>query len=105
MYATEKENPKNPNYPFRNIYKPREEETDALITKAEVDDIIDGADNSGGKSVIADENNTSERIRWMNSLNNACRLVQGQVITVDEVNPMKSIVQLANVFYKLEPQR
>lgn len=41
----------------------------------------------------------------MNSLNNACRLVQGQVIMVDEVNPMKSIVQLANVFYKLESQR
>jgi hypothetical protein len=42
---------------------------------------------------------------WMNSLNNACRLVQGQVIPIDEMNPMKSIVQLANVFYKLEPQR
>ena len=41
----------------------------------------------------------------MNSLNNACRLVQGQVVPIDEMNPMKSIVQLANVFYKLEPQR
>ena len=32
VYATEKRNPKNPKYPYRNIYMPKEEETDALMT-------------------------------------------------------------------------
>ena len=105
VYATEKPNRKNPKYPYRNIYMPREEDKDALLTKSDIDEIFDKADDNNGKLVASDEQDKSERIRWMNSLNNACRLVQGQVMPIDEMNPMKSIVQLANVFYKLEPQR
>jgi hypothetical protein len=105
VYVTEKPNKKNPKYPYRNIYMPRDGEEGALLTKSDIDDIFDKADDNGGKLVATDEKDKSERIRWMNSLNNACRLVQGQVVPIDEMNPMKSIVQLANVFYKLEPQR
>ena len=105
VYVTEKPNKKNPKYPYRNIYKPRDEEEGALLSKSDIDEIFDQADDKGGKIVATDEKDKSERIRWMNSLNNACRLVQGQVMPIDEMNPMKSIVQLANVFYKLEPQK
>ena len=104
VYATEKRNPKNPKYPYRNIYMPKDEE-ESLLSKSDIDEIFDKADNNGGKLAVTDENGKSERIRWMNSLNNACRMVQGQVIPINEMDPMKSIVQLANVFYKLEPQR
>ena len=105
VYATEKRNPKNPKYPYRNIYRPRDEEEDALLTKSDIDDIFEKADDNGGKLTATDETDKSERIRWMNSLNNACRLVQGQVVPINETNPMQSIVQLANVFNKLEPQK
>ena len=105
VYATEKRNPKNPKYPYRNIYMPRDEEESALLTKADVDEIFEKANGNGEQPAVGSETDKSERIRWMNSLNNACRLVQGQVIPIDEMNPMKSIVQLANVFYKLEPQK
>ena len=83
---------------------PRDEE-DALLSKSDIDDIFEKANGNDEKPTAGSEPDKSERIRWMNSLNNACRLVQGQVIPIDEMNPMKSIVQLANVFNKLEPQR
>ena len=105
VYTTEKRNPKNPKYPYRNIYMPRDEEESALLTKSDIDEIFENANGTGEKPAAFNEADKSERIRWMNSLNNACRLVQGQVIPIDEMNPMKSIVQLANVFNKLEPQR
>ena len=105
VYATEKRNPKNPKYPYRNIYMPRDEEESALLAKADVDEIFEKANGTDEKPAAFNETDKSERIRWMNSLNNACRLVQGQVVPIDEMNPMKSIVQLANVFNKLEPQR
>ena len=105
VYATEKPNKKNPKYPYRNIYMPKDEEEGELLTKSDIDNIFDKADDNNGKLVATDEKDKSERIRWMNSLNNACRLVQGQVMPINETNPMQSIVQLANVFYKLEPQR
>ena len=105
VYATEKPNKKNPKYPYRNIYMPRDKDEDELMTKADIDEIFEKANGNDEKPAAFNEADKSERIRWMNSLNNACRLVQGQVIPIDEMNPMKSIVQLANVFNKLEPQR
>ncbi len=104
VYVTEKPNKKNPKYPYRNIYMPREDVEDALLTKSDIDDIFEKANGNDEKPATGSEADKSERIRWMNSLNNACRLVQGQVVPIDEMNPMKSIVQLANVFNKLEPQ-
>lgn len=101
VYATEKENPKNQKYPYRNIYKPLED--DEPMTNME--DQKPGQTGQIEEEARNGESEKSERIRWMNSLNNACRLVQGQVIGVDTRNPMNSIVQLANVLYKLEPQR
>ena len=104
VFAIKKRNSKNPKYPYRNIYKPRTEEGD--------DEPIFSSDEDNQQQAghVEDTPTTSEidkneRIRWMNSLNNACRLIQGQVIQFDESNPMNSIVQLANVIYKLEPQR
>lgn len=104
VFAIKKHNQKNPKYPYRNIYKPRTEETDEepVLTFEEQTQQQAGHIED---TPIADESNKNERIRWMNSLNNACRLIQGQVIQFDKRNPMKSIVQLANVMYKLEPQR
>ncbi len=104
VYVTEKPNKKNPKYPYRNIYMPRDEEG-ALLSKSDIDEIFEKANCTDEKPTEIHEADKSERIRWMNSLNNACRLVQGQVIPINETNPMQSIVQLANVFYKLEPQR
>jgi len=103
VYATEKENPNNPKYPYRNIYKPLEQEDDEPMTDTgnQAPAQIRRIEEEARKG----ETEKSEQIRWMNSLNNACRLVQGQVIGVDNRNPMNSIVQLANVLYKLEPQR
>ncbi len=101
VYATEKANPKNPKYPYRNIYKPLEEETPTIDT----DDQTPEQTGRIEEEPLTSEADKSERIRWMNSLNNACRLVQGQVMPINQANPMQSIVQLANVFYKLEPQR
>ena len=83
------------------------------MSKSDIDDIFEKAEDTDEKpqaghvedKPVYNENDKNERIRWMNSLNNACRLVQGQVVPINETNPMKSIVQLANVFYKLEPQR
>ena len=113
VFAIKKHNSKNPKYPYRNIYKPREEETDALMTKSDIDDIFEKAEDTDEKpqaghvedKPVYNENDKNERIRWMNSLNNACRLIQGQVIEYNPQKPMNSIVQLANVIYKLEPQR
>ncbi len=106
VYATEKPNKKNPKYPYRNIYMPRnEEEYEEEFTGEDIQNIFEKANGNDEKPAIDSEADKSERIRWMNSLNNACRLVQGQVIPINETNPMQSIVQLANVFYKLEPQR
>ena len=105
VYVTEKPNKKNPKYPYRNIYMPRDEEEDALLSKSDIDEIFEKAEGNGEQPAAGNETDKSERIRWMNSLNNACRLVQGQVMPIDEMDPMKSIVQLANRFYKLEPQR
>ena len=105
VYATEKRNPKNSKYPYRNIYMPKDEEASELLTKTDIDEIFEKANSTDEKPAAFNETDKSERIRWMNSLNNACRLVQGQVIPINEMDPMKSIVQLANVFYKLEPQR
>jgi len=105
VFAIEKPNKKNPKYPYRNIYMPRDEEESELLTKSDIDEIFEKADDNGEKPAEVREADKSERIRWMNSLNNACRLVQGQVVSIDEMNPMQSIVQLANVFYKLEPQK
>lgn len=104
VFAIKKHNQKNPKYPYRNIYKPRTEETDEepVLTFEEQTQQQAGHIED---TPIADESNKNERIRWMNSLNNACRLIQGQVIQFDKRNPMKSIVQLANVMYKLEPQK
>ncbi|MFC1574260.1 hypothetical protein ACFL30_03670 [Candidatus Latescibacterota bacterium] len=104
VFAIKKCNQKNPKYPYRNIYKPRTEETDeepVFTLEEETQQQAGHIDDTP----ITDENNKNERIRWMNSLNNACRLIQGQVIQFDESNPMNSIIQLANVIYKLEPQR
>ena len=113
VFAVKKRNPKNPKYPYRNIYKPREDEPEALMSKSDIDEIFEKAgetDELSQAGHVEDEPVTAEidkneRIRWMNSLNNACRLIQGQVIQFDESNPMNSIVQLANVIYRLEPQR
>ena len=104
VFAIKKRNPKNPKYPYRNIYKPRTEEGDdePVFTLEEETQQQAGHIED---TPITDENNKNERIRWMNSLNNACRLIQGQVIEYNPQNPMNSIVQLANVIYKLEPQR
>ena len=104
VFAIEKPNKKNPKYPYRNIYMPRDgEENDEEFSKSDIQAIFNNGEE--GKPAEVREADKSERIRWMNSLNNACRLVQGQVIPIDEMNPMQSIVQLANVFYKLEPQK
>ena len=105
VYATEKPNKKNPKYPYRNIYMPRdEEENDEEFSNADIQKIFEKANGNDENPAAFSETDKSERIRWMNSLNNACRLVQGQVVPIDKMNPMQSIVQLANVFYKLEPQ-
>ena len=106
VYATEKRNPKNPKYPYRNIYMPRDEEEEGeTLNSSDIQEIFEKANGNDEKPAAGNETDKSERIRWMNSLNNACRLVQGQVMPIDEMDPMKSIVQLANRFYKLEPQR
>ena len=106
VYTVEKPNKKNPKYPYRNIYMPKnEEENEEEFTSEDIQNIFEKANGNDEKPAIISETDKSERIRWMNSLNNACRLVQGQVIPINEANPMQSIVQLANVFYKLEPQR
>ena len=104
VFAIEKPNKKNPKYPYRNIYMPRDsEENDEPFSNTDIQNIFENGEE--GKPAAVSEIDKSERIRWMNSLNNACRLVQGQVVPIDEMNPMQSIVQLANVFYKLEPQK
>lgn len=106
VYTVEKPNKMNPKYPYRNIYMPRdEEENEEELTGEDIQNIFEKANGNDEKPATISETDKSERIRWMNSLNNACRLVQGQVIPINETNPMQSIVQLANVFYKLEPQR
>ncbi len=113
VFAVKKQNPKNPKYPYRNIYKPREDGPETLMSKSDIDVIFGNAEETDEKpqsghiedEPVTAEIDKNERIRWMNSLNNACRLIQGQVIQFDENNPMNSIVQLANVIYKLEPQR
>ena len=106
VYTVEKPNKKNPKYPYRNIYMPRdEEENEEELTNDDIQGIFEKVNGNEDKPAAGSETDKSERIRWMNSLNNACRLVQGQVIPINETNPMQSIVQLANVFYKLEPQR
>ena len=103
VFAIKKANQKNPKYPYRNIYKPRTEDTeDEPVFTLEEETQQTGHIE---ETPIADEHNKNERIRWMNSLNNACRLIQGQVIQFDKRNPMNSIVSLANVMYKLEPQK
>ena len=104
VFAIKKHNQKNPKYPYRNIYKPRTEETDEEPVETFEEEIRQQSEHIED-TPIADESNKNERIRWMNSLNNACRLIQGQVIEYNPQNPMNSIVQLANVIYKLEPQR
>ena len=106
VYATEKRNPKNPKYPYRNIYMPRDEKEEGeSLTSSDIQEIFEKANGTDEKPAAFNETDKSERIRWMNSLNNACRLVQGQVVPINETNPMQSIVQLANVFNKLEPQK
>jgi hypothetical protein len=92
--ATEKENPNNPKYPYRNIYKPKGGEEVAVIESPRPEESATDA-----------EMERSDKIRWMNSLNNACRLAQGQVVLIDRKNPINSIVQLANVLYKVEPNK
>ena len=105
VYVTEKPNKKNPKYPYRNIYMPRDEkENEEEFTGEDIQNIFEKANGNDEKPATIGETDKSERIRWMNSLNNACRLVQGQVIPINEANPMQSIVQLANIFYKLEPR-
>jgi len=104
VFAIKKHNQKNPKYPYRNIYKPRTEETDEEPVETFEEEIRQQSEHIED-TPIADESNKNERIRWMNSLNNACRLIQGQVIEYNPQKPMNSIIQLANVIYKLEPQR
>ena len=104
VFAIEKPNQKNPKYPYRNIYKPREEDTEDEPVVTFEEEAQQQAGHVEDRPVT-DEHNKNERIRWMNSLNNACRLIQGQVIQFDKRNPMNSIVSLANVMYKLEPQK
>jgi len=103
VFAIKKANQKNPKYPYRNIYKPRTED----IEEEPVFTLEEETQQTGHieDRPVTDEHNKNERIRWMNSLNNACRLIQGQVIQFDKRNPMNSIVSLANVMYKLEPQK
>lgn len=104
VFAIKRRNPKNPKYPYRNIYKPRTKEADD-------EPILSSDENNQQQSghvedtPITAEAYKNERIRWMNSLNNACRLIQGQVIEYNPQKPMNSIIQLANVICKLEPQR
>ncbi len=106
VYTVEKQNKKNPKYPYRNIYMPREEEENGEeFTNEDIQDIFEKVNDNEEKPAIISEADKSERIRWMNSLNNACRLIQGQVIPTNETNPMQSIVQLANLFNNLEPQK
>ena len=104
VFAIEKPNQKNPKYPYRNIYKPRTEDTNDEPVETFEEESQQQAGHIEDRP-IADESNKNERIRWMNSLNNACRLIQGQVIEYNPQKPMNSIIQLANVIYKLEPQR
>ena len=104
VFAIKKHNSKNPKYPYRNIYKPRTEEGD----EEPVETFEEQTQQQSGHiedTPITAEADKNERIRWMNSLNNACRLIQGQVIEYNPQKPMNSIIQLANVIYKLEPQR
>ena len=79
VFAIKKRNPKNPKYPYRNIYKPRTEETDEepVFTFEEETQKQAGHVEDTPITAEADKN---ERIRLMNCLNNACRLIQGQLI-------------------------
>ena len=104
VFAIKKRNPKNPKYPYRNIYKPRTEETDEEPVETFEEELRQQSGHVEDTPITA-EADKNERIRWMNSLNNACRLIQGQVIEYNPQKPMNSIIQLANVIYKLEPQR
>ena len=104
VFAIKKHNSKNPKYPYRNIYKPRTDDLD----EEPVETFEEQTQQQSGHvedTPITAEADKNERIRWMNSLNNACRLIQGQVIEYNPQKPMNSIIQLANVIYKLEPQR
>jgi hypothetical protein len=104
VFAIKKHNSKNPKYPYRNIYKPRTEEADDEPVETFEEELRQQSGHVDDTPITA-EADKNERIRWMNSLNNACRLIQGQVIEYNPQKPMNSIVQLANVIYKLEPQR
>ena len=104
VFAIKKHNSKNPKYPYRNIYKPRTDDVDEEPVETFEEEIQQQSGHIEDTPITA-EADKNERIRWMNSLNNACRLIQGQVIEYNPQNPMNSIVQLANVIYKLEPQR
>ena len=104
VFAIKKHNSKNPKYPYRNIYKPRTDDVDEEPVETFEEEIQQQSGHVEDTPITA-EADKNERIRWMNSLNNACRLIQGQVIEYNPQKPMNSIIQLANVIYKLEPQR
>ncbi|MCD6379664.1 hypothetical protein J7M07_04385 [bacterium] len=69
VYLTEKENPRNKKYPFRNIYPPREKP--ASRSSAESTS-LQAADRGSAWGQF--DGDKSQQIRWMNALNNASHL-------------------------------
>ena len=65
VYATEKPNKKNPKYPYRNIYMPRDvEEEGESLTSSDIQEIFEKANGNDEKPAAFNETYKSERIRW-----------------------------------------
>ena len=101
VHVVEKENPKNAKYPYRNIYPGKQEDLkeSAPLSPIQPEPPTELIPPNNGKYISKDE-----KIRWMNSINNAIHLLSHLGFKKNDVEKVKPlIVEFSNFLNNLKP--